>query len=735
MKCKRLSAAILSLVMIISLLPTTALAAEENDVWSKEYGTIRVYLDSDTEEDYKNLEGNQVRIMSEKYHVKDGDGKGMRVCGRIPTEYWYTTNAAEGIMAKDIDSVVLAKNNIGKPSDKISIPIEGNTKYKVTVSEGKDILIKYLCIEITKREPHTVEYKFSGIADVDYPASVTLPVDTDTYTETSVVDLKQPAQTRVAGKKDGKDGTWTFKGWTLPDGVTFTDDTHAKFTMPDTNVTVTGTWTFTPDPVYVYFKTVHPTDGDKQVNDGVTYNNNTGKNWATLGKLTTEQPVSASTDTAVVGKLGKEVDKANSKFVEHPDNENFDLKLIEWVELKKDNGAAGYGDAPVWAWHLNGKVNVYKLSYNANPPDGVGKEAVTGMPDSAYYLPNWNAPVSTADPKLQGYNFGGWYEDSDCKIKAGEKVTVAEDTILYAKWTSQAQPTADLIDDAITIYHQVNSEADWHGENIGANMTYNYTDTNAHTVPKAADAKISYQATLDMQSLKFGDNPKNTDAVLSIRAAMKLYNKASLWDYMKGEDITKFAGSEVNLHVKFSDKLDTSSIDWSKLSLISDWFQLADGCQNGLTKDSNDYWTIPCVIKDVKGTNNSPIITLSGITLPLTADAKNALSSDTPMPIKSKGYIDGTIMISGQALKLEGKSKEAPAENTAKLKLDVPTYTVTYDANGGSGTMTDKIVPMLTGPQLQFSQTALPATATPSPAGTCRQMEKARAVRLEISSM
>lgn len=160
MKCKRLSAAILSLVMIISLLPTMALAAEENDVWSKEYGTIRVYLDSDTEEDYKNLEGNQVRIMSEKYHVKDGDGKGMRVCGRIPTEYWYTTNAAEGIMAKDIDSVVLAKNNIGKPSDKISIPIEGNTKYKVTVSEGKDILIKYLCIEITKREPHTVEYNF-----------------------------------------------------------------------------------------------------------------------------------------------------------------------------------------------------------------------------------------------------------------------------------------------------------------------------------------------------------------------------------------------------------------------------------------------------------------------------------------------------------------------------------------------------------------------------------------------
>ena len=44
MKCKRLSAAILSLVMIISLLPTMALAAEENDVWSTPYDEIRVTI-------------------------------------------------------------------------------------------------------------------------------------------------------------------------------------------------------------------------------------------------------------------------------------------------------------------------------------------------------------------------------------------------------------------------------------------------------------------------------------------------------------------------------------------------------------------------------------------------------------------------------------------------------------------------------------------------------------------
>ena len=67
MKCKRLCAWLLSLVMIISLLPTTALAAEENDVWSTAYDEIRVYMDDATKADHDNLEGilpKQVRLMN-----------------------------------------------------------------------------------------------------------------------------------------------------------------------------------------------------------------------------------------------------------------------------------------------------------------------------------------------------------------------------------------------------------------------------------------------------------------------------------------------------------------------------------------------------------------------------------------------------------------------------------------------------------------------------------------------
>lgn len=435
--------------------------------------------------------------------------------------------------------------------------------------------------------------------------------------------------------------------------------------------------------MYVYFKTVNTKNELVKVESGVTYNAN-GSSWATLGKLVTATTVTPEKKNI----LGAEV-KTSSNFVKHDSNKDFDLDWIsEWVDLKRDNGAAGYeSEVPfgTHVWHLDGQVNVCKLSYDANRPAGVTADVT--VPDSAYYLPNWNAPVSADDPTLQDYNFGGWYKEPECVNEAKEKVAVAEDTVLYAKWTPLAQPTADLIDDNITIKHGVN----------GAPADDDDTDTTAHIVKK--DAKISYQATLDMQNLEFGVNPEHADTVFKIKKLMQDAGTTSLWEFMMGNPIVMFTGSEVNLHVKFSDNLDTSSIDWSKLSLISDWFRLADGYQNGLTKDSNGYWTIPCVIKAEKGTNNSPIINLSGITLSLTDKAQGKLNSNTALDITSEGYIDGTIKISTKILNeiityelsLIGKSKDDPVKNTAKLKLAVPTYTVTYTDGANGSAFKDQV--------------------------------------------
>ena len=285
--------------------------------------------------------------------------------------------------------------------------------------------------------------------------------------------------------------------------------------------------------------------------------------------------------------------------------------------------------------------------------------------------------MSTDDPTLQGYNFGGWYKEPECVNEAKEKVAVAEDTVLYAKWTPLAQPTADLIDNAITIKHGVNG-APADGD-----------DSTAHIVKK--DAKISYQATLDMKNLDFGANPEHADAVRIIRAAMTSVGVTSLWDFIKNNSIDIFADSKVNLYVKFSDKLENpTTLDG--ITLKSGWFKL-DPNNKPTYNNTTGYWTIPCVIKvegDEGVDTKNPMITLSGVSLPLTAKAQGELSSDTELNVISEGYIDGTIKISTHELSLIGKSKDAPAKNTAKLKLAVPTYTVTYDGNGAdSGKTTD----------------------------------------------
>lgn len=646
-----------------------ALAAEENDVWSTAYDEIRVYMDDATKADHDNLEGilpKQVRLYTSKALLDE------YVFCTSKGSYWKYSNRLNSskhkVTAIDITSIDLARDKTIGHSPTISIPIEGNTKYKVTVSEGKGG--KYLRIDITKRTPHTVTYEFSG----DHPGKQYLPAS-EQATATTKVTLPT-VTTPITGTLNGKDGTWTFDGWTVKGDQTNTQISQAdkKFIMPDEDVTVTGTWTFTsdPTPVYVYFKTVNTKNELVKVESGVTYNAN-GSSWATLGKLVTATTVTPEKKNI----LGAEV-KTSSNFVKHDSNKDFNLDWIsEWVDLKRDNGAAGYeSEAPfgTHVWHLDGQVNVYKLSYDANRPAGVTADVT--VPDSAYYLPGWNAPVSTDDPTLQGYNFGGWYKEPECVNEAKEKVAVAKDTVLYAKWTPLAQPTADLIDDNITIKHGVNG-APADGD-----------DSAAHIVKK--DAKISYKATLDMKNLDFGANPEHADTVRIIRAAMTSVGVTSLWDFIKNNSIDIFADSKVNLYVKFSDKLENpATLDG--ITLKSGWFKL-DPNNKPTYNNTTGYWTIPCVIKDAEDEpdTNDSIVTLSRITLPLTAKAQGELSSDTELNVISEGYIDGTIKISTHELSLIGKSKDAPAKNTAKLKLAVPTYTVTYDGNGAdSGKTTD----------------------------------------------
>lgn len=118
---------------------------------------------------------------------------------------------------------------------------------------------------------------------------------------------------------------------------------------------------------------------------------------------------------------------------------------------------------------------------------------------------------------------------------------------------------------------------------------------------------------------------------------MKTVGATSLWAFIQGTSIGIYAGSAVNLHVKFSDKLNVTNGSFDSIELASGWFKL-DPNNKPTYNNTTGYWTIPCVIKGAgdKGldTQNS-IITLSGITLPLTADAQDELSNGTELAITS----------------------------------------------------------------------------------------------------
>ncbi|MEI3382763.1 MAG: S-layer homology domain-containing protein [Dysosmobacter sp.] len=409
-------------------------------------------------------------------------------------------------------------------------------------------------------------------------------------------------------------------------------------------------------PVYVYFKTVHHQDGNVKVNDGVTYNNNTGNNntgekWATLGKLTTTADV-ATANAADIGKEVKDVnDDPNTNFERYKVNGNVingnvGISLIDWKSIALEpNGAADYVGFGTEAWHLNGQVNVYKLSYDANLPTGVAEEAVTGMPDSAYYLPDWEATVSTADPTLQGYVFGGWYTEETCEHKVEKTVTVSEDTVLYAKWTPAQPITADLIDNAITIYHKVSGQSEWHGGNA-------YADASAH--PAGRTPTISYKAELDLSKMELQTNIR-TASIIAAYGEKPWENLVEAVKTARGS-LAMFSGSKIVLHVQLDKQLSTADIQkqLNKITVTSDWFELSKAGNPVVYDENAQSLTITCVPK-IKADGYRSTITLSGLNdLSLTS----ILSSGETRTLTASGYITGSILISVPTVKVNAVTVE-----------------------------------------------------------------------------
>jgi len=113
-----------------------------------------------------------------------------------------------------------------------------------------------------------VSYKATGDIPDDYTAPKTVK-----KLKGDEVTVEAAPESPVTGTKDGISGTYTFTGWTAPEGVTVED---GKFTMPEKNVEFTGEWKFTPSTHSVSYSVTgdipegYTAPGKKIVNEGAS---------------------------------------------------------------------------------------------------------------------------------------------------------------------------------------------------------------------------------------------------------------------------------------------------------------------------------------------------------------------------------------------------------------------------------------------------------------------------------
>lgn len=140
-----------------------------------------------------------------------------------------------------------------------------------------------------------VEYKVEYDWGTDYPTDTTLPTDNTKYdsienAKESVKNQKYDENSTSTVKKNDKDGTWTFSGWTA--------------TVEGTTVKFTGAWTFTATPIITYtviydWGTDFPT-GEMLPVDSKTYKSEEDAKATMDGKYTSSSTSTAEKD----GKSG-----------------------------------------------------------------------------------------------------------------------------------------------------------------------------------------------------------------------------------------------------------------------------------------------------------------------------------------------------------------------------------------------------------------------------------------------
>ncbi len=298
-----------------------------------------------------------------------------------------------------------------------------------------------------KIHTYKIKYMADG-SDVSQNANV----DKNTYyCGTYTIDTYKP------NAPEGK----VFAGWTVNDSAK-ADGTY--YQGGDTinlnefgdmaTITLSAQWKDQKYPVYVYglFKykdTTFDKTSSLYINgstDSINLNNDSFITFGVLNDATTVDPApykdqgvipkttipTAEIETRIKNgdvELSSSTGSAKTNGLLTKSTEISPL-VSEWYGLKSCPGATDYVEGDDAAWHLDGKINLYKVTYEkGNIPAG---ESFTLPTETTYFLGDYT--VQRMETSSQNYKFLGWEYNGET-YQEGKKITAPnQDITLTAKW-------------------------------------------------------------------------------------------------------------------------------------------------------------------------------------------------------------------------------------------------------------------------------------------------------------
>ena len=295
-------------------------------------------------------------------------------------------------------------------------------------------------------------YKIKYMAD-STDVSKEAHVDKNTYyCGTYTIDTYKPNAPK------GK----VFAGWTVNDdtnsgkyyqgGDTITLKDHD--TDNTGKITLKAQWEDQKYPVYVYglFKyknTTFDKNSSLYINgstDSINLNNDSFITFGALNDATTFDPAPykdqgvISKETIPTAEIEARIERGDVELSDSTGSAKTNGLLTEstkisplvskWYGLKSCPGATDYVEGDDATWHLDGEINLYKVTYaKGNIPDG---EDFTLPKEETYFLGDYT--VRKMETSSQNYKFLGWVYENEL-LKEGSTIKAPnKDITLTAKW-------------------------------------------------------------------------------------------------------------------------------------------------------------------------------------------------------------------------------------------------------------------------------------------------------------